>query len=124
MKAATKSVDLAQVLNLVNVGRAAFGRTRLRKLPKGLRGDWYECPLGRAFKTPIMLDGNDRSFTLVADRDDAVGLAAALGVPRPHRVELTARGEELHHVILPQALNQFVLDFTDGLLPELVLAEQ
>jgi hypothetical protein len=129
MKAKTKSpkrpstpvADMTEVLRLVNVGRHTLGMRPLRKLRKGLRGDWYECPLGVAFETPIILDGNDRSYTLVADRDKAAALSTALGVPRP--TLMTCR-PKMHCVSLPAPLDQFVRDFDDGLFPQFVAAEQ
>jgi hypothetical protein len=124
MKATTKSVDLSQVLRLVQLGRHALGMAPRSNLPKGLRGLDNCCPLARAFRKSVSSDDDIQHYMLTADYDEAVSLASALGAPSPLWATLTESGEGLYRVFLPQTLNQFVLEFDEGFFPEFVLAEQ
>jgi hypothetical protein len=113
-------MDPTEVLRLVNVGRHALGKRPLSKLPKGERGSWYECPLGRAFGGPVISNGRNRHFILMKGYAEAIAFASALGATHPRHMTLRATGTRELCVFLPSALDRFALEHTDGRFPEFV----
>src|ERR1700745_730244 len=92
-----------EILELVNKARLLLEMPPLRKLPRGIPDTALKCVLGRSLGLEILLDDQDRAYTLVLRYRTACSLARVWGVERPYgmwngwAVMLPARLDEFVH---------------------------
>ncbi|HZT65691.1 MAG TPA: hypothetical protein VFA11_07865 [Acidimicrobiales bacterium] len=105
--------DLEQVLQLVNAGRAALGRSPISSLPRGRQRSNSDCVLARSLGVSF---GNRTAWPVVGSRRERKVVAGALADAWRTRRDLLDK----RVVRIPEVLRDFVADFDGGVLPALV----
>jgi hypothetical protein len=105
--------DLEQVLDIVNTGRAALGKTPLVSLPKGRPRSNSDCVLARSIGVSF---GNRTAWVSAGRRRERKAVAALLAEVWTTKQDVLDK----RVVRLPATLREFVASFDSGDFPELV----